>query len=36
MDLDEVRQFTWVWLISYNVERSHYALVGLPLAIFSE
>ena len=36
VDLDEVRQITWEWLISYNEERPHDALGGLPPAVFRE
>ncbi len=35
-DLEEVRQITWEWLISYNEERPHDALGGLPPAVFRE
>jgi putative transposase len=35
-DLDEVRQISWEWLISYNEERPHDALGGLPPAVFRE
>ena len=35
-DLDQVRQITWEWLISYNEERPHDALGGLPPAVFRE
>lgn len=35
-DLDEVRELTWEWLISYNEERPHDALGGLPPAVFRE
>ena len=35
-DLDEVRQITWEWLITYNEERPHDALGGLPPAVFRE
>ena len=36
VDLDEVRQITWEWLMSYNEERPHDALGGLPPAVFRE
>ncbi len=35
-DLDQVRQLTWEWMISYNEERPHDALGGLPPAAFRE
>ncbi len=35
-DLDEVRQITWEWLISYNEERPHDALGGMPPSVFRE
>lgn len=32
-DLDEVRQITWVWMLSYNEDRPHGTLGGrLPTA----
>jgi putative transposase len=34
--LDEVRELTWEWLISYNEERPHDALGGLPPTVFRE
>jgi len=33
-DLDEVRDMTWQWLISYNEERPHDALGGIPPTVF--
>lgn len=35
-DLDQVRDITFQWLISYNEERPHDALGGLPPAVFRE
>ena len=35
-DLDDVREITADWLISYNEQRPHDALGGLPPAIFRE
>jgi len=35
-DLDDVRELTWKWLISYNEERPHDALGGLPPAVFRQ
>lgn len=35
-DLDQVRQLTWEWMISYNEERPHDALGGLPPVAFRE
>jgi putative transposase len=33
-DLDEVRDITWEWLLSYNEERPHRSLGGLPPVVF--
>jgi putative transposase len=33
-DLDDVRDITWEWLVSYNEERPHSSLGGLPPAVF--
>ncbi len=35
-DLDQVREITWEWLITYNEERPHDALGGLPPTVFRE
>ena len=33
-DLDQVRDLTWEWMLSYNEERPHDALGGLPPVVF--
>jgi putative transposase len=35
-DLNEVREITWKWMLSYNEERPHDALGGLPPVAFRE
>ena len=33
-DLDDVRDITWEWMLTYNEERPHTSLGGLPPAVF--
>ena len=35
-DIDEVREITWKWMLSYNEERPHKSPGGLPPVAFRE
>ena len=35
-DLDDVREITWEWMLTYNEERPHKSLGGLPPVVFKK